>query len=209
MDGEIGVEWIKHFEKATRAKAKGEYRLLIIDGHNSHYTVAFLQVAREHKIIVICYPVHGTHLYQGLDVVVFVVLKLHLSQEHDKWFCTTGQPINKNNFLRILSEAYVFALTPENIKTAFHKTDIVPFNPSVITADMLTTSKETSTEAHFPMTNKTASESIQIIADMLHSLQLNIGNDGDVSSTPYHLEAAEILVPEPVAQVPASSPRPT
>jgi len=204
MDGDIGAEWIKHFEKATCAKAKGEYRLLIVDGHNSHYTITFLQVAREHKIIVICYPAHGTHLYQGLNVVVFAVLKLHLSQERDKWFCTTGQPIDKNNFLRILSEAYVFALTPENVKTAFRKTGIVPFNPSVITADMLATSKETSTEAHLPVTNKTASEPIQIIADMLCSLQLNIGDDGDVSSTPYHLEAAEILVPEPV--VPASSP---
>jgi len=134
-------------------------------------------------------------------------LKLHLSQERDKWFHTTGQPINKNNFLQILSEAYVFALTPENVKTVFRKTGIVPFNPSVITADMLATSKETSTEAHLPVTKKTASEPIQIIADMLRSLQLNIGDDRDVSSSPYHLEAAEILVPEPV--VPASGPRPT
>jgi len=102
----------------------------------------------------------------------------------------------------------MFVLTPENIKTAFHKTGIVPFNSSVITANMLTTSKETSAKAHLPVTNKTTFELIQIIADMLCSLQLNIGNDGDVSSTPYHLEAVEILVPEPVAQVSDSSLQP-
>ena len=101
----------------------------------------------------------------------------------------------------------MFVLTPKNVKTVFRKTGIVPFNPSVIIADMLATSKETSAEAHLPVTNKTASEPIQIIADMLRFLQLNIGDDGDVLSTPYHLEAAEILVPEPV--VPASGPRPT
>ena len=207
MDGEIGAEWIKHFENATCTKVKGEYQLLIVDGHTSHYTITFLQVTHEHKIIVICYPAHGTHLYQGLDVIVFAVLKLHLSQEHDRWFCTTGQPIDKNNFLQILLEAYVFAFTPENVKTSFCKTSIVPFNLSVITADMLATSKETSAEAHLSMTKKTASELIQIITDMLCSLQLNIDNDGGVSSTPDHLKA-EKIVPE-VAQVPDSGPQHT
>ena len=42
-DGEIGVEWIKIFEKETRAKANGRDRLLLVDGHNSHYTQGFLE----------------------------------------------------------------------------------------------------------------------------------------------------------------------
>lgn len=75
VDGEIGVEWIKKFDKKTRAKVNGRTRLLLFDGHVSHYTRGFLEYARAYDIKVLCYPAHGTHVYQGLDVAVFGVLK--------------------------------------------------------------------------------------------------------------------------------------
>jgi len=37
-NGEIGIEWIKHFDQHTKVKANGHVRLLLVDGHNSHYT---------------------------------------------------------------------------------------------------------------------------------------------------------------------------
>ncbi|KIJ15704.1 hypothetical protein PAXINDRAFT_162817 [Paxillus involutus ATCC 200175] len=74
-DGEIGVKWIKNFDKETAAKANDEYQLLLVDGHNSHYTRGFLEHARTHQILVLCYPSHITHIYQGLDVVVSSTLK--------------------------------------------------------------------------------------------------------------------------------------
>ena len=83
-DGEIGAEWMKIFEEQTREKADGEHQLLLLDGHNSHFTVEFLQLARLRNIVVLCYPAHGTHIYQGLDVVIFAVFKLLLSKERDK-----------------------------------------------------------------------------------------------------------------------------
>jgi hypothetical protein len=43
IDGEISVEWIKLFDKHTATKAAGgKYQLLLIDGHNSHYTHAWV-----------------------------------------------------------------------------------------------------------------------------------------------------------------------
>ncbi|KIJ96205.1 hypothetical protein K443DRAFT_67055, partial [Laccaria amethystina LaAM-08-1] len=161
-DGEIGASWMKLFENATRVKANGEYRLLVVDGHNSHYTVAFLLLAHLHMVIVICYVAHGTHIYQGLDVVVFAVLKHYLGVERDALLRTTGTAIDKGNFLQIISKAYVTALTPELIKTAFRKTGIWPFNPNVITADMLAPSKETSIQSHLPV--PTSSQPVQILA---------------------------------------------
>ncbi|KIJ93023.1 hypothetical protein K443DRAFT_37672, partial [Laccaria amethystina LaAM-08-1] len=150
-DGEIGAAWMKIFEGQTQVKANGEHRLLVVDGHNSHYTVAFLLLARLHQIIVICYPAHGTHIYQGLDVVIFAILKLLLSKERDKLLRDTGTAITKSNFLSVITTAYVQALTPGNIKTAFRKTGIHPFNPDVVTSDMLAPSKETSLEANLPV----------------------------------------------------------
>jgi hypothetical protein len=83
-NGEIGVAWIKEFDSLTKAKAAGRYHLLLVDGHNSHYTQGFLNYARMNKIIVLCYPSHATHIYQGLDVVVFSVLKRYIREERDK-----------------------------------------------------------------------------------------------------------------------------
>jgi hypothetical protein len=159
---------MKIFEEATREKAKDEYRLLLVDGHNSHYTVAFLLLARLNKIIVLCYPAHGTHIYQGLDVVIFAIFKLLLGQERDKLLRDTGKAINKSNFLSVISNAYTRALTPGNIRTAFRKTGVHPFNPNVITSDMLAPSKETSLESHLPVET---SESTKIFADMLRKLR--------------------------------------
>jgi hypothetical protein len=165
-DGEIGAAWMKIFEANTRKKANGKWRLLIVDGHNSHYTTAFLLLARLNMIIVICYPAHRTHIFQGLDVVIFAVLKLYLGQERDELLRSTGKAIDKLNFNTVYAKAYTRALTPENIKSAFQKTGIVPFNPDVVTP---APSKETSSEAHLPVES---SEGVKTIANMLRKLQL-------------------------------------
>ncbi|KAI5822183.1 CENP-B protein, partial [Schizophyllum commune Tattone D] len=84
-NGEIGVAWIKEFDRLTKDKAAGRPRLLLLDGHNSHYTRGFLEHARKHNIRVICYPAHTTHVLQGLDVVIFGPLKRALREERTKW----------------------------------------------------------------------------------------------------------------------------
>jgi len=178
-DGEIGAAWMKIFEANTRKKANGKWRLLIVDGHNSHYTTAFLLAARLNMISVICYPAHGTHIFQGLDVVIFAILKLYLAQERDELLRSTGKAIDKSNFNMVYAKAYTRALTPENIKSAFRKTGIVPFNPDVITPAMMAPSKETSCEAHLPVES---SEGVKAIAKMLSKLQLR----GDASDSESH-----------------------
>jgi hypothetical protein len=58
-DGEIGRAWIENFDKETRAKVKGRRCLLLVDRHNSHYTLGFLNYARAHQIEVVGYPSHA------------------------------------------------------------------------------------------------------------------------------------------------------
>ena len=159
---------MKIFEEQTQEKANGEYQLLIVDGHNLHYTVAFLLLAHLHLIIILCYPAHGTHIYQGLDIIIFAILKLLLGKECDKLLQDSGKAINKSNFLSVITNAYIQALTPGNIKTAFRKTGIHPFNPDVVTADMLAPSKETSLEENLPVET---SDTAKLFGDMLHRLQ--------------------------------------
>lgn len=89
---------MKQFDEHTKKKADGRYRLLLVDGHNSHYTRGFLEYARTHMILVLCYPAHATHLLQGLDVVVFATVKRYLTEEWDLWEFKTGEKLSKTIF---------------------------------------------------------------------------------------------------------------
>jgi hypothetical protein len=49
---ELGLQWLKHFDKHTKRRSVGEYQLLIIEGHESHVSLAFQQYCKENKISV-------------------------------------------------------------------------------------------------------------------------------------------------------------
>ncbi len=108
--------------------------------------MSFLEYARNNNIIVLCYPLHSTHVYQGLDVVIFSALKQAWSDERDK-FERSGPVVSKMNFLAVYSRAHVRAFTHANILAAFAKTGIVPFDPGVVTEAMMAPSLETSTSS--------------------------------------------------------------
>ncbi|KIJ97146.1 hypothetical protein K443DRAFT_106064 [Laccaria amethystina LaAM-08-1] len=153
-DGEIGVEYIKDFHEQTKAKAEGHTQLLLVDSHNSHYTLGFLLFTRNHRIHVLCYlyyPSHVTHVYQGLDVVIFGPLKLFWTQEKDKWLHEKRTKVDKTNFLCIYGAAHSCALTLENIRAAFRQTSAWPFDCSVVTAEMMAPSLETSCQGYLPV----------------------------------------------------------
>ena len=120
--GEIGIEWIKIFDKQTRTKANGQWRLLLVDGHNSHYTRAFLQYACENNIAILCYPAHTTHIYQGLDVVVFSILKKNIGDERRAYEKRTGKSMKKENFLEIYGCAHIKIMQADTVKAAFRNT---------------------------------------------------------------------------------------
>ncbi|KAJ7766469.1 DDE superfamily endonuclease-domain-containing protein [Mycena maculata] len=73
-DQELGALWLeKDFTPASaeRLDEPGDYRLLILDGHNSHCTHRFIDFAQKHRIIILCLPSHTTHALQPCDVGVF------------------------------------------------------------------------------------------------------------------------------------------
>ena len=62
----IGQQWMETvFDPQTQDIAKGRTRLLIVDGHCSHFTYELLDYAATHDIIVICLPPHTTHALQS------------------------------------------------------------------------------------------------------------------------------------------------
>jgi hypothetical protein len=151
ITGEIALCWIQEFDHRTSEKAAGRARLLLLDGHASHLTRAFLEYARGASIIILCYPSHSTHIYQGLDVVCFGPFKRYWSARRDEYERETGLIVQKTNFMHVMSDAYVRAFTPHNIQLAFRKTGVVPFDPTAISTKSLSIAIETSTQESLPI----------------------------------------------------------
>ena len=75
-----GLEWLKRvFEPATRTKARGQYRLLVCDGHDSHISGSFIAHCLQNRIALLILPPHTSHLLQPLDVAIFGLLKKRLT----------------------------------------------------------------------------------------------------------------------------------
>jgi hypothetical protein len=64
---ERGLEWIQHFDKHTKARTTGVYRLLVLDGHDSHHSTDFELYCKENNIITLCMPPHSSHILQPLE----------------------------------------------------------------------------------------------------------------------------------------------
>jgi hypothetical protein len=102
--------------------------------------------------------------------VIFSPLKKYIGEERDKWLREHAAAMDKNNFLAIYGRAHVRALTVDNIKAAFKKTGVWPFNPNVVTEEMLAPSKETSCEAKLPIPPD--DPTVNIIATMFQKLSM-------------------------------------
>ena len=59
---ELGFAWLEHFIRHTEACTVGGYRLLILDGHESHQSLLFQDLCEKSKIITLCMPAHASHL---------------------------------------------------------------------------------------------------------------------------------------------------
>jgi len=106
-DGELAVEWmVEDFDRQTKEKADGKTRVLLMDGHSSHYTLELLEFARANNIIILGYPPHCTHALQGLDVVCFARMKEAWKEEICKFEELHGK-VTKGDFTEVFGKAFL------------------------------------------------------------------------------------------------------
>ena len=127
---DIGLDWLqKHFIPHTTSQTKGKYRLLVLDGHDSHLTAKFDQICKDNNIIPICMPSHASHLLQPLDVGCFAVLKKFYGTEVAEYMRLGIDSIEKDDFLEIFPQTRVHAFKETTIQNAFAATGLVPLDP--------------------------------------------------------------------------------
>ena len=128
----LGLEWLKHFDAHTKARQMGAYRLLILDGHESHLNQDFKDYCVENKILTLCMPAHSSHILQPLDVVCFSPLKRKYSQRVRDLARKRVFHINKEGFLPAFKDAFFDVFTEENCRKAFEASGLVPVNAQVV-----------------------------------------------------------------------------
>jgi hypothetical protein len=128
INNELALAWLKHFNAYTEASSAGAYRLLIIDGHESHCLVEFQDYCKENKIIALCMLSHSSHLLQPLDVVPYSLLKRHYGDGISLLARSRIHHINKETFLLAFKAAFEKTFTLENVRAGFRGAGLVPFN---------------------------------------------------------------------------------
>jgi hypothetical protein len=114
-DNEVGLEWLKHFDRCTSKRSNSRYRLLILDGHESHHSIDFERYCKENKIITLCMPPHSSHLLQPLDVGCFNLLKKAYGREIEHLIRCSITHVSKTEFFSAFYAAFQATMTEENI----------------------------------------------------------------------------------------------
>jgi hypothetical protein len=144
---EIGLDWLRHFDRHTKGRTKERYRLLILDGHASHKSAEFLQYCNDNDIVPLCMPAHSSHTLRPLDTTCCSPLKRAYRDQIEACMKAQMNYVSKDSFLSGFKEAYKAAISEANIKSAFKSTGLVPFDPITVLNHL---SIEPSTPPFFP-----------------------------------------------------------
>jgi hypothetical protein len=159
-DNELGLEWLKHFDRSTSKRTNSRYRLLILDGHESHHSADFERYCEANKIITLCMPAHSSHLLQPLDVGCFGPLKKAYGREIEHLIRRSITHISKTEFFPAFYAAFQVAITESNIRGGFRGAGLAPFDPERVISKLdvqlrTPTPPEEVTEPSTPWVSKT------------------------------------------------------
>jgi hypothetical protein len=157
---EIGLEWIRHFEKHTKPRTVGKNRLLILDGHESHQSIEFDNYCKERDIVPLYMPPHSSHLLQPLDVGCFSPLKKAYGREIENKMRAGTTHISKEDFFPAFFAAFKKAMIKENILGGFRGAGLMPHNPEAVISKLdvkfkTPTPPGTSSSSQDPWTSQT------------------------------------------------------
>ena len=133
-DNELGIRWLEDcFSPETSKNQKGEWRLLLWDGHTSHISSSAIRYCLENKIIPLYLLPHTTHLLQLCDVGLFgpeATLYKHAIARRCR--PRAHEWIDKFQFLEVYCEIRPIALCQHNIEHAWRDSGLYPFDLNVV-----------------------------------------------------------------------------
>ena len=112
--------------------------LLILDNHSTHLSIKTAKLAIQHDIHILCFPSHGTHILQPLDIYTFKYVKTqwrNLLWEYNK--SSHNKSLDKADFVKLFAKLYNYSLLPAHCAPAFAKAGIYPYDSRIIRREKL------------------------------------------------------------------------
>ena len=135
-DDNLGLNWLQRvFDRTTKEKVSTrERRLLIVDGHNSHVNLPFIEYADTNRILLAVFPPHSTHRLQPLDIGLFSPLATYYSQAIDRLLAESQGLVRltKRDFWSLFYEAWTKAFHAQNVRSAWEAAGLYPLNPKKV-----------------------------------------------------------------------------
>ena len=131
----LGLNWLQTvFDRYTCTKAGNRRRLLVVDVHSSHVSMAFINECDRLRILLMILPPHSTHRLQPLDVSLFRPLAIQYTNGlNDLMFKSLGlTSMTKRSFWQVFWPAWLHSFTIKNISSGFKRTGIWPLRPSIL-----------------------------------------------------------------------------
>lgn len=133
MNSTIFPEVIKHFVKHTNS-SKENPSILIMDNHESHLSIAALDLAKNAGVHILTLHPHTSAKLQPLDVEIYGPFKTFYNAAIDSWLLRNpGKPVTIYDLGEIIGSAFQKAMTPKNITSSFAKCGIFPFDRHIFT----------------------------------------------------------------------------
>ena len=125
---QVGIEFLKHYIENSDAGPDADWKLLLMDNHESHCTPEFVTLANENHIRPYPFIPHLTHCMQPLDVGIFQAYKhwhdVAIQEAIAESFIEYAIP----QFLKDLIEIRNRTFKPSTIRHAFQKSGMWPVN---------------------------------------------------------------------------------
>lgn len=138
MHRRLTLKWMKgHFAKYSPPSSPAAHCLLILDNHTSHQNFDFYHYCWEHRIHILFFPSHLTHVLQPLDQNPFSAIATRYQQLVEEFYRIHGpySSIHKGDFFPMMQLARKESLTTVSVKAAFRFTGIAPLNRQRVLLD--------------------------------------------------------------------------
>ncbi|CAK1578971.1 unnamed protein product [Parnassius mnemosyne] len=131
MNSDLFIIWLNHFIKMVKP-SKDEPALLILDNHSSHLSLQAIELARDHRVVLLSLAPHTSHRMQSLDTGFFGPLKKAYAVACDNWQVSNpGRAITQYQVARLFGTAYLKVGSIDRAKKSFESCGIWPFNDQI------------------------------------------------------------------------------
>jgi|SRR6218665_1261256 len=177
--------------------------------HESHTSVAALDLAKEHSIVMLIFPPHCSHKLQPLDRSVYGPLKRYYNAACDNWMVSNPRPMTIYDIVPNVCSPYAQAFTKSYIEAGFKVAGIEPFNSEISSDDEYLASSVTDRPPPILAPSPTAVVTQEVASVSTNPVQGGVTEMEHTGLPSFAESQGTLVMPEQLKPFPKAAPRKT